>query len=153
MTLVARAILGLAIGSLFLWLAVSHVDMKGASQALEQARVWPLIASALIYWVAISLRTVRWRMILSEVAPLSFKQVAQCLIIGYAINNILPARLGELFRVDFLRRHCGVARSAGLGSIIVERLADGLIALALLVLGLNLATLSLIHISEPTRPY
>ena len=145
MSLASRAAIGLAIGAIFLWLAISHVDMEGAASAVQHARIGPLVASLLIYWIAIGLRTTRWRKLLSGAADLSFVQVAQCLIIGYAINNILPARLGELFRIDYLRRHYGVARSAGLGSVLIERLGDGLIAITFLVLGLNLPNLNSEH--------
>jgi hypothetical protein len=153
MKLAARVVFGLALGAAFLWLAVSQVDMEGAAAALEQARAGPMLAAVVIYWFAIGLRTVRWRTLLNCSASLTFDQVAQSLIIGYAINNILPARLGELFRVDFVRRQYGVARSAVLGSIIVERLADGLIAISLLLLGLTLLDLKSDHSALVTAAY
>jgi uncharacterized membrane protein YbhN (UPF0104 family) len=153
MKLAARVVFGLALGAIFLWLAVSQVDMEGAAAALEQARAGPMLAAVAIYWFAIGLRTVRWRALLNCSASLTFGQVAQCLIIGYAINNILPARLGELFRVDFVRRQYGVARSAVLGSIIVERLADGLIAISVLVMGLTLLDLTSDHSALVTAAY
>ena len=145
MKLAAHAVLGLCVGVLLLWLAVLQVDMEGAASALSQARPLPMLVSIVMYWLAIGLRTVRWRTLLSGCVSLTLGQVGQCLIIGYAINNILPARLGELFRVDFVRRQYGVARSAALGSIVVERLADGIIVITLLVLGLVLSDLKSEH--------
>ena len=48
-------------------------------------------------------------MLLSTVTPLAFGQVWRVLIVGYAVNNLLPARLGELFRADYLHRRCAVS--------------------------------------------
>src|SRR6185436_17949475 len=50
---------------------------------------------------------------------------------------VLPARLGEIFRADFLRRRFDVSGSAALGSIIVERLMDGMSVVILLGIGLT----------------
>jgi hypothetical protein len=34
--------------------------------------------------------------------------VAETLVVGCAFNNLLPARLGELFRADYAKRRFGV---------------------------------------------
>src|SRR5690606_11613009 len=39
--------------------------------------------------------------------------------------NLLPVRLGEFVRAYYLSRRTGVSGSAGLATIIVERVADG----------------------------
>ena len=90
--------------------------------------------------MAIAIRIARWRLLLSESKLLTYGEVGRSLIIGYTVNNLLPARLGELFRVDFVRREYGVARAAVLGSVILERLADALAVIALLGFGLAYAT-------------
>ena len=40
------------------------------------------------YWLSISFRIVRWRMLLSSVSVVSIAQVGQALIVGYAVNNV-----------------------------------------------------------------
>ena len=45
-----------------------------------------------------TLRAVRWRTILAFRARISFGRTLQALLAGYAVNSILPARLGEFFR-------------------------------------------------------
>jgi len=37
-------------------------------------------------------------------SPVSAAAVLQALLVGYAVNGALPARLGELFRADYLSR-------------------------------------------------
>ena len=50
---------------------------------------------------------------------------------GYLANNVLPARLGELVRAHYLGRRTGVSRSAILGTIVVERVVDTLVVVAI----------------------
>jgi hypothetical protein len=62
------------------------------------------------------------------------------LAIGYFANSMLPARLGDLARAFLAGRAFGTGRLAVLGTIVVERLADGLFILAVVaVLGLTVA--------------
>jgi uncharacterized membrane protein YbhN (UPF0104 family) len=133
---VIYASLGMAVGALMLWLALSKVDLAEAGQALERGRIGPMALAVCVYWLSIAMRIARWRLILSGSAQLSYGKVGQALIVGYSVNNLLPARLGELFRADYLRRRFGVERAIALGSIVVERLMDGVFALILLATGL-----------------
>ena len=59
---------------------------------------------------------------------------AAYLSIGYFANALLPARLGDLARAYLAGRSLGVSRLAVLGTIIVERLADGIFILGVVVL-------------------
>lgn len=45
---------------------------------------------------------------------------------GYAGNNVLPFRLGELVRAIMFRQLTGFSRTTGLSSIMAERLLDGI---------------------------
>ena len=140
MKLAVNAILGLAFGVFLLWLTISQVDIGQAKLALAKARYGPLAIAIACYWVAIAIRISRWRLLLSETKQLTYGEVGRSLIVGYTVNNLLPARLGELFRVDLVRREYGVARSAVLGSVIMERLADAIAVMGVLSFGLAFAT-------------
>ena len=99
---------------------------------------WLLLAVA-AYATALFCRILRWSLILAPTTSMTIPQTAMALFTGYAMNSILPMRLGELFRADFCRRQYGVPRSTALGTIAVERIVDGLIVVALLFLGLTIA--------------
>jgi hypothetical protein len=131
--------LGLAVGVLFLWLAVRQTSLAEVKDVLLAVRPgWIALAFA-SYAVALLLRVVRWQLIVNFVAPLNFKQVAVALVVGYAVNMVLPARLGELFRADFVKRQYHVQRSVALGTIAIERLMDGVFVLAALAIGVAFA--------------
>ena len=140
MKLALNSILALAFGVLLLWLTISQIDIGDAKSALAKARYGPMALAIAVYWIAIAIRISRWRLLLSETKLLAYGAVGRSLIVGYTVNNLLPARLGELFRIDFVRREYGVARSAVLGSVIMERLADAVVVMALLGFGLVSAT-------------
>lgn len=137
MKIFVRALIGIAFGVVLLWLALSQVDAEQGRLVIGRAGIGSMLLAIAVYWVAIAFRVVRWRLLLSSTNLLSFGKVSQALVVGYAVNNVLPARLGEIFRADFLRRRFDVSRSAALGSIIVERLMDGMSVVVLLGIGLT----------------
>ncbi len=137
MKIFIRALIGIGFGIGLLWLALSEIDAEQGRLLIGRASIPTMVLAVASYWIAIGFRVVRWRLLLSSTNLLSFGQVSQALIIGYAVNNVLPARLGEIFRADFLRRRFDVSRSAALGSIIVERLMDGMSVVILLGIGLT----------------
>lgn len=127
---------GVALGCVFLWWALRAVDfavMRDALRALDPSFV---LLSCALYWLGLGCRVQRWHTLLNELAPVTFRAVGETLIVGYAVNNVLPARLGELFRADYAKRRFGLSRSAVLGSIVIERAADLVAILACLALGL-----------------
>jgi glycosyltransferase 2 family protein len=130
-----RAIVGLGIGAFFLSLVLNQSSWVQVSTILSQADSRWLVAAIGFYAVNLMVRIVRWRKLLWEVKALSLKSVGTSLLVGYAMNNILPARLGELFRANFAGRRYRVSRSAIAGSIVVERVLDGLILVMSLLLG------------------
>lgn len=120
----AVATLGIALGACFLWLAMRGVD-RAAMQAAFEALETTLVMGALtLYWAGMGLRIERWHGLLSQLKPVTRGEVAEVLVVGYAVNNLLPARLGELFRADYAKRRSGLSRTAVLGSIVMERVTD-----------------------------
>lgn len=131
-----QAALGLAIGGVFFWLSLRGTSLDEVTAALAGAdRGW-LALAALLYAADLALRAARWQALLRNCASLSYQAVGRCLVVGYGVNMMLPARLGELLRAEFMKRNYGVSRSTGLASVALERLLDGGIVVACLALGL-----------------
>lgn len=131
----ARGAIGIAIGAAFLWLALRQTSWEQVSAILFQSNVGWLFISLGFYVADLWLRVSRWRILLRDIKTLSFQSVGIALIVGYAANVVLPARLGELVRADFAGRRYRLSRSAIVGSILAERVLDGLIVVLCLVLG------------------
>ena len=130
-----RGLIGILIGAVFLWLALGQTSLEEVKTILSQSNVGWLFIALGFYAADLLVRISRWRTLLREVKTLSFQSVGIALLVGYAANNIMPARLGELFRADFAGRRYQLSRSAVVGSIFVERVLDGLIVVLCLVLG------------------
>ena len=131
---------GLICTLIFLGIAFYRVQLGAVSAALASANpVW-IGAAMLIYAVNLALRAWRWQIILRPVAAVPYPIVARTLLVGYGLNAVMPARLGELFRAEFLKKTCGLSRVWGLTSIIIERLFDGIMVVSCLGVGLLFAT-------------
>lgn len=130
------AILGLSVGAICLWLAMRGVDWREVGRIFRAADIRPIAAGIALYGAGMLMRAGRWRAILSFRSPIGLAVTLKSLLAGYAVNSILPARLGELFRTDYMARQTGLSRSGVLASIFVERLLDLIVVVGMLALGL-----------------
>ena len=82
-------------------------------------------------------RGLRCKLLVSREANLSTVTATNVVVLGYAVNNITPARMGELARAAMLAQRSGLPFVQGLSVTLIERIMDGLVMLALI---LTLAT-------------
>ncbi len=130
---------GLACTFVFLALAFYHVPVAAVRATLAGAQpVW-IGGAILVYALDLSLRTWRWQIILRASDRVPYRTLLRALLVGYGLNAIMPARLGELFRAEFCNRDFGLPRPSALTSIVIERLFDGLAVVLCLGAGLFLA--------------
>ena len=126
-------ILGFAVTLVFLGLAFYGVDFQALRSALGSAD-YRLVLPALLLWlVGYIVRTLRWRTILTGASVGSLFELFGVLMVGFATNNLLPARLGELARAYMLRRLTGLRKTFVLASIFLERVFDGLSLVVVIV--------------------
>jgi glycosyltransferase 2 family protein len=126
----------LAIGVALLWLAIARIDIAALGTELARVRPGWLAAAVGAYWIALGLRSWRWGILLAPVRRLAFGQVFHGLLVGYAANNLLPARLGELVRADFVGRRHQISRLSVVGTIVVERLFDVVVFVGFIFAGM-----------------
>lgn len=104
---------------------------------IRAARWGWLLAAAGVATLAFPLRTIRWRVLLRyEGQPLPWMPLWHATAIGFMANNLLPARAGEVARAYAASRLTSARFTTALASIAIERILDGVVLLALLVLGL-----------------
>ncbi len=128
---VGRAVVGVAISVVALAVVVRSVDL-GATWAVLRTAQPQWVALLVAFVVAdIILRAVRWKVLLAPVATVPFGATLGSLLVGYLANNILPARLGEIVRSHDLGERTGVSRSTILGTIVVERVVDTVVVVAI----------------------
>jgi uncharacterized protein (TIRG00374 family) len=75
---------------------------------------------------------VRWRYLLRPVIDLPALRLYPIVLIGIMVNNLVPARVGELVRAYLVGREGAVSRSSALGTIAIDRIFDGLTLVVIL---------------------
>ena len=127
--------LGVVIGGVFLWLALRHIDRSDLERALREMQGKWLLAGVAVYLAAIGLRCLRWGILLRATGTVKWRHAAEALVTGFAANYVLPGRVGELFRADYARRVFNMSRFTALGTIVVERVCDGVVLVSALWIG------------------
>ncbi len=133
-----KLVTGLAISALFIvMLAMNLKDFKWSQvpDAFAQMDKTYLLLALLAYGVSFWFRAWRWQGILSPFVTMRLAALFPSIAVGWAGNNLLPFRAGELVRAYDLGSNRRMSRSLVLGTIVVERLADALTLLILLGLG------------------
>lgn len=128
--------LGVLISGAFIWLALRGLQLDQFWQAVQSANYWWLIPGIAIYFVAVWARAWRWHYLLRPIKSVPTNAMFPITTIGYMGNNIYPARAGEVLRAVVLKRQQGVAISASLATIIVERIFDGVVMLGFVFVNL-----------------
>ena len=127
---------GVAISLIFLYFALRGLQVGDLWSTLQGANYWWLIPGVLIYLVAVIARAWRWHYLLRPVKSIPTTTLFPITAIGYMGNNIYPARAGEVLRAVVLKKFEGVAISASLATIVVERVFDGVVMLGFVFLNL-----------------
>ena len=83
-----------------------------------------------------AIRAWRWRILIEPIKETAFSSRLYALLIGFAANCILPARLGEIIRANYLGQREHLSASTAFGTIVLERIFDGLTLLLFLMVGL-----------------
>ena len=130
-----KALLGFALSAFLVWFTLRGVDVAEVWAAIRAANMGLLGASVAVATAGFFIRALRWSVLLRPVAAqTSFQARWAAVNIGFMANNLLPARVGEFARAfSFARLEPRVSVSAAFGSLVVERVLDGLVLAAFLV--------------------
>lgn len=123
-------LIGIAVSVVFAWATLSRVDLPAAGQALGRAALPGLALVLGLAWLEIAVRAWRWRFLLSPLGRVGYGHAFAYTCIGYFANTLLPMRLGDVARAYLAATALRLPRLATLGSVVTERLADGLTILA-----------------------
>jgi len=129
--------LGIVISVFFLWLVLRDLNFAAFWAQVRAANYWWLLPGVGVYMVAVWVRAWRWHYLLRPLKAIPTSAMFPIVAIGYMGNNIYPARAGEVLRAYVLKKKEGVAISASLATIIVERIFDGVIMLAFIFVNLG----------------
>jgi len=128
-----RVVIGILLSILLLWWALRDVS---AAEVIHRIRAVEPTAFTLAIGVALAgfwIRAFRWRILLLPIdRNIPFQPLLGATFIGFAANNLLPARVGEFARAYALARLTQVRVASAFATLVIERLLDGLVVVALL---------------------
>jgi uncharacterized membrane protein YbhN (UPF0104 family) len=116
---------GAAVGLAFLGLALRGIDLPAVRGTLAAASPAWLGAAVLALAAGYAARIVRWRELLRPArADIAAADCAGPLLAGFALNNLLPLRAGDMARAFAFRDRLRIAGPEVLGSLVAERVLD-----------------------------
>jgi len=136
-----RPLVGLLAGGILLWLGLRTLSWQDFSRVMAQVR-WPwLILSWLTIPAGTCVKALRWRLILRDgQEPPPWPRMMAALTVGQLVDAVVFSQVGELTRAYLVAKAADRPLATTLGTIIVEKVLDGLALLGVaLALALNLA--------------
>jgi uncharacterized protein (TIRG00374 family) len=128
-----------AVGSLALAVAIAafgiwrlNLDLGTVLAQILHAQPVFLAGALAAYYGSMPLRAWRWRVILerADTAPdllgrlPGLPGLLRIYLLGWLVNCLLPAKLGEIYRTYLLKRQSGIRLSSTFGTVIAERASD-----------------------------
>lgn len=83
-----------------------------------------IVIAGFVFYASQLLRAWRWQLTLRTLTEIRLTPTFGAMTIGYMTNNLLPMRLGEVYRAQVIHQLTGLSRTAAFGTIVAERLID-----------------------------
>ncbi len=123
---------GLLLSLIFVVLVLRSVDWSTFPNYLMRFSVLDLLVLIVIYLLGFIVRGLRFSVLMPG---MGFYRSTAGVFVGYAANNVLPARLGEFARAHVVGLGTKTKRATVLSSVFIERIFDGSAIVFLLILG------------------
>jgi uncharacterized protein (TIRG00374 family) len=126
-----RLAIALSLSGFFLWLAFRHVDWSLMWQRVHEANRLYVLGFVISLAINQFCRVLRWDILIRPFTRISTAALFRISNVGLMLILLLPLRLGEFARPYLLKKESGAPLSSGMGSIVVERVIDGLLVVLL----------------------
>jgi glycosyltransferase 2 family protein len=135
-------IVGLAISAVAVYLSLNKVDFRGFWNSFQSANYYFLIPAVILQFFCFFFKGTGWRFLLMPAKKeIRLSSTVSVLIIGLMVNNLFPAKMGELARAYLIGEREGLPKSLCLSTIMVEHLLDILVLLIFLIVLMPLVSL------------
>ena len=126
-TKAVRLTLCLIVSSVCLYFAVRGMNFEDALHQLKRSSPTPILGAVFFLFVSFWLRAYRWSYLLSPIKKISVRPLFRSTLIGFMGNYLFPFRAGEIMRAVSIGKTQDISKSAALGSIVLERVFDGVV--------------------------
>ncbi|HDQ03713.1 MAG TPA: flippase-like domain-containing protein [Deltaproteobacteria bacterium] len=136
-----KVIAGIILSIILVYLSIKGVDVRNSLHNLKNINLFYVAVFIIIVVFVQFLRSYRWGLILSPFQKIKQISLFSVTSVGFLAIAAFPARMGELARPYLIAQKSGIKFSSALGTIIVERVLDGLSILAIAMIMLLLTDL------------
>ena len=126
-------IIGIIISLIFIGLIVWNLDLKQLINTFKVFNYKALLTFIPLYILGLYIRGFRWKYLLCQNSKLTVKEAFFAFTTGNTINSYLPARAGDFWRAVHVGNKLNESKMKLLGSIILERIIDGISVLLILL--------------------
>jgi uncharacterized protein (TIRG00374 family) len=112
------------LAALLLGLALWQVDLREVGRSLARAQYGWVLLAVLIYALTRVLHTVHWQIYLTKVGRVPFPGLLGAFVIGNFVNNVLPARMGDVATIQIVANRYGLSRAGMVAASGVETILD-----------------------------
>ena len=111
------------------------IEWSSLSAAFRDAKYIYILPTIILLFISFYIRTIRWSVLISPIKKVSVLNLFSVTMIGFMVNNVLPARLGEVIRPVMIARKEKIKVSASIATVVMERIFDvlGIIVIASLL--------------------
>ncbi len=124
----------LVVTIIFLVLVFNKVEIDTLWETIKKFEIKSLVSIVVIFLVSLYVRGIRWKFLLMNNPKYSTLYLGEIFTVGNMLNIFLPARAGDIYRAYYLGEEKGEKKLKIFGTIILERLFDG-IAMFCILLG------------------
>lgn len=121
-----RALLGLLAGLIVAAGAAYLLGVKPEQflATLQGVSPWTIVGCVASAFVVIGLQSLRWNLVMKPLLGFRYTQSVKAQLVGTLLNAFLPARGGDLIKVQYVGRVSGKRRVTILGTELVDRWLD-----------------------------
>ena len=131
-----REALSIVIPLVLLLVVARNVDWRTTIATIRDANVAYVLAALAIYYATFPLRARRWARLLREGGlHLRGRDLLEIVMLGWFVNCLAPAKLGDLYRSYLVKQRFNVSLSRTVGVVVAERLLDIIVVFALFLVG------------------
>jgi uncharacterized protein (TIRG00374 family) len=135
---VIKYVVSSLLGALMVWVAFRNEDWSDFWQRLLHVDVGLFALYCSLFVLGHVVRMARWGLLVRALGPVPWPDIMGAGAIGYMAIMVLPLRLGEFVRPVLIRGRGGVSASGAMATVVVERVIDGLLFVALFFVFMSL---------------
>jgi uncharacterized protein (TIRG00374 family) len=129
-----RFLVGLAFTAASVALLARVIDWSTTAAVLEHADFKFIALAVTCLVLSLAAKTARWRLLLPSSSAVTTPRLYRILHISFLLNNVLPARLGDVARIALTSKQPGIRFGHVLSSLLTERLTDAVTLITCFVL-------------------